>query len=152
MIRPLLQLFDNLTFIQNGEVVEYDLRFKRQENGRAVATRNFPGLTFASPWPKFDLSTELGLMAAGEFTLQITSRISQFSLTFSSLVSRERRPYFMSLRNGQTVEPPLGVVWEFEKACKVKFDHGPCHDTPQWGGPRSHSLLVSTTGAVHELS
>ncbi|CAI7672885.1 unnamed protein product [Penicillium bialowiezense] len=116
---------------ENGEVVEYDLRFKRQENGRAVSTRNFPGLTFASPWPKFDLCTELGLMAA---------------------VNRERRPYFMSLRNGQIVEPPLGVVWEFEKACKVKFDHGPCHDTPQWGGPRSHSLLVSTTGAVHELS
>ncbi|KAJ5336720.1 hypothetical protein MYU51_005813 [Penicillium brevicompactum] len=107
-------------------VVTYDLRYKKESNGKTVPYRQYPGLNFAPPWPRFDVCPELGLLAT---------------------VNRAKRPCFMSLTTGQIVETPAG---ESDQTGKVKFDRG--HDDPQWRGPRSHSLLVSTQGAIHEWS
>lgn len=64
-----VRISHNLTIILQEHVVTYDLRYKKELNGKTVPYRQYPGLNFAPPWPRFDVCPELGLLATGESTL-----------------------------------------------------------------------------------
>ncbi|CAP99463.1 Pc22g21750 [Penicillium rubens Wisconsin 54-1255] len=111
----------------------YDLRFapttlKYHDSSKPYLT--FPDFS-SLPFPTFDLSTELGLLA---------SRLA--------LASQDCKVQLFSLQTGLQVSSPLtGRQYSSPPSC-VRFEYG--NDTPEWRGPHGPSLLVGTDDVVEQ--
>ncbi|KGO75103.1 hypothetical protein PITC_069730 [Penicillium italicum] len=107
----------------------YDLRFA--PNALKHHDSSKPYLTFPEfsslPFPTFDLSTELGLLASP---------------------SQDCKIQLFSLQTGLQVSSPLtGHHYSSPPSC-VRFEYG--NDTPEWRGPHGPSLLVGTDDLVEQ--
>ncbi|CDM27484.1 hypothetical protein DTO013E5_2779 [Penicillium roqueforti] len=107
----------------------YDLRFAPKMLERHDSSK--PYLTFPEfsslPFPTFDLSTELGLLASP---------------------SQDCKIQLFSLQTGLQVSSPLtGHQYSSPPSC-VRFEYG--NDTPEWRGPHGPSLLVGTDDVVEQ--
>jgi WD40 repeat protein len=107
----------------------YDLRFAPEapkRHGSSKAYLNFHEFS-SVPFPTFDLSTELGLLASP---------------------SQDCKIQLFSLQTGLQVSSPLtGHQYSSPPSC-VRFEYG--NDTPEWRGPHGPSLLVGTDDVVEQ--
>ncbi|KAJ5373052.1 hypothetical protein N7517_005058 [Penicillium concentricum] len=107
----------------------YDLRFAPEGLKRHQSSK--PYLSFhefsSLPFPTFDLSTELGLLASP---------------------SQDCKIQLYSLQTGLQVSSPLtGHQYSSPPSC-VRFEYG--NDTSEWRGPHGPSLLVGTDEVVEQ--
>ncbi|KAJ5258691.1 hypothetical protein N7524_010247 [Penicillium chrysogenum] len=131
----------------------YDLRFapttlKYHDSSKPYLT--FPDFS-SLPFPTFDLSTELGLLASRTFLLNI-GITPIFSLSDANiglaLASQDCKVQLFSLQTGLQVSSPLtGRQYSSPPSC-VRFEYG--NDTPEWRGPHGPSLLVGTDDVVEQ--
>ena len=131
----------------------YDLRFapttlKYHDSSKPYLT--FPDFS-SLPFPTFDLSTELGLLASRTFLLNfgITPIFSLSDANIGlALASQDCKVQLFSLQTGLQVSSPLtGRQYSSPPSC-VRFEYG--NDTPEWRGPPGPSLLVGTDDVVEQ--
>ncbi|KAJ5963892.1 uncharacterized protein N7479_003768 [Penicillium vulpinum] len=107
----------------------YDLRFAPEAGRHHDFSKPylvFPGFT-SLPFPTFDVSTELGLLANP---------------------SRDCKIQIFSLQTGLQVSSPLAEHKYSSPPSCVRFEYG--NDTPEWRGPHGPTLLVGTDDVVEQ--
>ncbi|OQE42086.1 hypothetical protein PENCOP_c004G08695 [Penicillium coprophilum] len=107
----------------------YDLRFVPEARKRHDSSKSYLNFhEFSSlPFPTFDLSTELGLLASP---------------------SQDCKIQLFSLQTGLQVSSPLTRHQYSSPPSCVRFEYG--NDTPEWRGPHGPSLLVGTDDVVEQ--